>query len=137
MFEKLFFHKVLDRLPSIFGHLYSILIILVGWVFFYFDDMSRLGHMLKLMFGLSGQPFILSTDTLLLKNNLLLIVVLVIACIPVSVLVKKLLAHAAQSGKAANTAVGLVTVAYNVAMLFICTAALVGSSYNPFLYFRF
>ena len=137
MFEKLFFHKVLDRLPSIFSHIYSIFIILVGWVFFYFDDMSRLGHMLKLMFGLSGQPFVLSTDTLLLKNNLLLIVVLVIACTPVSVLVKKLLAHAAQKGKAANTAVGLVTVAYNVVMLFICTAALVGSSYNPFLYFRF
>ncbi len=137
MLEKLFFHKVLDRLPSIFGHIYSILIMLVGWVFFYFDDMSRLGHMLKLMFGISGQPFILSTDTLLLRNNILLIILLVIACIPVSVLVKKLLAYVAQRGKVANTAVGLVTVVYNVAMLFICTAALVGSSYNPFLYFRF
>ena len=27
--------------------------------------------------------------------------------------------------------------AVNVLMLFVCTASLVGSTYNPFLYFRF
>lgn len=30
-----------------------------------------------------------------------------------------------------------VTIGFNMALLFICVAQLVGKSYNPFIYFRF
>ena len=46
--------------------------------------------MLKLMFGFSGQAGVLPTDTVLLKNHLVFFLVAIIACIPVSKLVKAL-----------------------------------------------
>ena len=135
--EKLFLGKFLEKLPAVVGHAYALFIIVVGWVFFYFDDVSRLGQMLKLMFGFSGQAGVLPTDTVLLKNHLVFFLVAIIACIPVSKLVKALLIRFSRKGPVQESLAGAAGVLYDVALLFFSTAALVGASYNPFLYFRF
>lgn len=135
--EKLFLGKFLEKLPAVVGHVYALFIIVVGWVFFYFDDVSRLGQMLKLMFGFSGQAGILPTDTVLLKNHLVFFLVAIIACIPVSKLVKALLIRFSRKGPVQESLAGAAGILYDVALLFFSTAALVGASYNPFLYFRF
>lgn len=135
--EKLFLGKFLEKLPAVVGHAYALFIIVVGWVFFYFDDVSRLGQMLKLMFGFSGQAGVLPTDTVLLKNHLVFFLVAIIACIPVSKLVKALLIRFSRKGPVQESLAGAAGILYDVALLFFSTAALVGTSYNPFLYFRF
>ena len=135
--EKLFLGQLLEKLPAVVGHVYALFIIVVGWVFFYFDDVSRLGQMLKLMFGFSGQAGVLPTDTVLLKNHLVFFLVAIIACLPVSKLVKALLIRFSRRGTAQEAIAGAVGIVYDVALLFFSTAALVGASYNPFLYFRF
>ena len=135
--EKLFLGKFLEKLPAVGGHAYALFIIVVGWVFFYFDDVSRLGQMLKLMFGFSGQAGVLPTDTVLLKNHLVFFLVAIIACIPVSKLVKALLIRFSRKGPVQESLAGAAGILYDVALLFFSTAALVGASYNPFLYFRF
>lgn len=135
--EKMFLGRYLEKLPAVVGHVYALFIVIVGWVFFYFDDVSRLGHMLKLMFGLSGQPGVMPTDTTLLKNHLVFFVVAVLACIPVSRLAKGLLLRFSRRGTAQEAVAGAAGIVFDAALLFFSTAALVGSSYNPFLYFRF
>ena len=135
--EKLFLGQLLEKLPAVVGHAYALFIIVVGWVFFYFDDVSRLGQMLKLMFGFSGQAGVLPTDTVLLKNHLVFFLVAIIACIPVSKLVKALLIRFSRKGPVQESLAGAAGILYDVALLFFSTAALVGASYNPFLYFRF
>lgn len=135
--EKLFLGKFLEKLPAVVGHAYALFIIVVGWVFFYFDDVSRLGQMLKLMFGFSGQAGVLPTDTVLLKNHLVFFLVAIIACIPVSKLVKALLIRFSRKGPVQESLAGAAGILYDVALLFFSTAALVGASHNPFLYFRF
>lgn len=135
--EKLFLGKFLEKLPAVVRHVYALFIIVVGWVFFYFDDVSRLGQMLKLMFGFSGQAGVLPTDTVLLKNHLVFFLVAIIACIPVSKLVKALLIRFSRKGPVQESLAGAAGILYDVALLFFSTAALVGASYNPFLYFRF
>lgn len=135
--EKLFLGKYLEKLPAVVGHLYALFIVVVGWVFFYFDDMSRLGQMLRLMFGLSGQAGVSPTDTILLKNHIVFFLVAIVACLPISKLAKGLLARFARRGSAQEITAGAIGVVYDVALLFFSTAALVGASYNPFLYFRF
>ena len=92
--------------------------------------------MLKLMFGFSGQAGVLPTDTVLLKNHLVFFLVAIIACIPVSKLVKALLIRFPARSVQESLA-GAAGILYDVALLFFSTAALVGASYNPFLYFRF
>lgn len=135
--EKLFLGQLLEKLPAVVGHAYALFIIVVGWVFFYFDDVSRLGQMLKLMFGFSGQAGVLPTDTVLLKSHLVFFLVAIIACIPVSKLVKALLIRFSRKGPVQESLAGAAGILYDVALLFFSTAALVGASYNPFLYFRF
>lgn len=135
--EKLFLGRYLEKLPAVVGHVYALFIVVVGWVFFYFDDVSRLGQMLKLMFGFSGQAGVMPTDTILLKNHLVFFMVAIVACIPISKLVKALLIRFSRRGTAQEAIAGAVGIVYDVALLFFSTAALVGASYNPFLYFRF
>lgn len=135
--EKLFLGKFLEKLPAVVRHVYALFIIVVGWVFFYLDDVSRLGQMLKLMFGFSGQAGVLPTDTVLLKNHLVFFLVAIIACIPVSKLVKALLIRFSRKGPVQESLAGAAGILYDIALLFFSTAALVGASYNPFLYFRF
>lgn len=135
--EKLFLGKYLEKLPAVVGHIYALFIVVVGWVFFYFDDVSRLGQMLKLMFGLSGQAGVMPTDTTLLKNHLVFFLVAIVACIPVSKLVKALLLRFSRRGMVQEALAGTAGIVFDAALLFFSTAALVGASYNPFLYFRF
>lgn len=135
--EKLFLGRYLEKLPAVVGHVYALFIVVVGWVFFYFDDVSHLGQMLKLMFGFSGQAGMMPTDTILLKNHLVFFMVAIVACIPVSKLAKALLIRFSRRGTVQEAVAGAVGIVYDVALLFFSTAALVGASYNPFLYFRF
>ena len=80
------------------------------------------------MFG--SAPFTSAAVNLDALSNLLLLAVLAVASTP---LPKKLYYKLYEKSAAARwVAAGLA-----VAALFVCTAYLVNSSYNPFLYFRF
>lgn len=127
----------LEKIPSVIRHISSLFIIVVGWALFYFDDMSRLGQAFSVMFGLSGQPFMMPTDKLTLTNYVFFFIIAIIACLPVGKVVKELLSDFSQRGEKEEIVVGVVTVIYQIVLMFISTAALVGASYNPFLYFRF
>ena len=129
--EKTFLLKVFEKIPKIFSHIYAIILILTGWVFFYFTDLGQGVHMLKVMYGFSGNAFLNPTTILTFGNNLVFILIALIACIPITKFVKNWLKRTDQRLQLTLTAV------YNFAMLFICTASLVGSSFNPFLYFKF
>ena len=54
LIEKLFLLQVLDKLPKLLRHVYSLLLIVVGWVIFACDDVSMLLPYLGSMFGANG-----------------------------------------------------------------------------------
>jgi alginate O-acetyltransferase complex protein AlgI len=134
--EKKYFSAVLKRLPVFVGHLYTLFVVIIGWVFFYFTDFTQLTRMLLLMSGFSGQPAWNVQTGLLLQNNLLFFVIAAFAATP---LATRLVTHLKATGRLITyrPALSIVTVAVNILLLFASTAALVGSTYNPFLYFRF
>lgn len=127
----------MEKIPAVIRHIYSLFVIVIGWTLFYFDDMTRLGHALKVMFGFSGQPFLNPTDSLTLTNYVFFFIVAIIACLPVGKIVKSILGEFSQKGEKEEVIVGVVTVLFQVVLMFLSTASLVGASYNPFLYFRF
>ena len=49
--EKLFILKLLDKLPKIIGHIYSIILILVSWCIFAFEDLSKVINYIRAMFA--------------------------------------------------------------------------------------
>lgn len=133
--ERLWLGKLLDKLPSVVGHLYLCMAVMVGWVIFSFTDLNALGGYLGAMFGAAGGGLWNMQVHLMLVNNLFWIVLAVVFCTPVVRLIKQFTAERLSS---VNIAVMLTSqTVLNVALLIVSTAMLVGQSYNPFLYYRF
>ena len=53
IFERMGGHVILDRLPRFLQHVYSLLIIMVGWAFFRAEDLENALHYLVSMFTAS------------------------------------------------------------------------------------
>ncbi|MDE7279062.1 MAG: MBOAT family protein, partial [Oscillospiraceae bacterium] len=135
--EKLFLRKVLDKIPSIFGHLYLLAAAVAGWLLFYFEDLGRLKQCFLGMFGKNGIP--LSDDiTLSLLNGscFIIIAAAVFSCPIYRIVGEKTDALAARSA-AAYTAAKIGENIILIGILAVSSILLVKQSYNPFLYFRY
>lgn len=135
---------------KIFSHVYFLFLIVIGWMIFYYTDLSQMGTLFKGLFGLNGNAFTSATVMTYFKNNMFFVLAAIIACTPVIKVVKKLYVRVCQSGAKVNAEGTLVSernipaaVAYVVKgivlalLLFTATAMLAGNTYHPFIYFRF
>ncbi|QMV44288.1 MBOAT family O-acyltransferase [Cohnella cholangitidis] len=133
--ERMFLGKWLEKAGAFVSHVYGILMMLVGWVWFYFTDLSEAIDALLIMFGASHRVFSNLELQIYFNNNLLLIIVAIIASTP---LMKWTFSRMAESNP--KLGVGLHNVGVplmNIAILIVATILLIGSTYNPFLYYRF
>ncbi|MDR3271286.1 MAG: MBOAT family protein [Peptococcaceae bacterium] len=136
--EKYFLLKILRVIPRIFSWLYAFVLILFGWVFFYFTDLAHIGAMFQALFGLNGAPLYDFSITTLYLNNLPLCVICICACTPLpKYLARRIVSLNALNAYPDSVLSGLSMLIYNLVVLGLSTIALVGASYNPFLYFRF
>ena len=127
--EKRFLLKFLDRMPGFIRHAYTMLLVIIGWVLFYFDTgLSGCFGYLAAMFG--------RADTLISPDAVNIIVryipVLLAACIAGTPLMSGLWKRFEGKSTAAVAEIILC-----MAGLVLCTAVLASQSYNPFLYFKF
>jgi alginate O-acetyltransferase complex protein AlgI len=135
--ERMFLQRVLDRLPRFVGHVYLLFAVVLGWALFYFEDLERLGAFLQLLFGATAQPgYDPALKTMVMANLLWLIVALGL-CVPIVPRLRALVEARASRSPHGATVLGASVALINVALLLVCTAMLVGGTYNPFLYFRF
>lgn len=131
--EKAFLLKFINRLWKPIRHVYALLLILIGWVLFSFDNLTDGIEYLKIMFGLGGVPIINNQFVYYLYTNLILIIILIILSTPI---IKK--KYEMQVKGHVNSKLQTIVVpSILFLILFISTAYLVDSTYNPFLYFRF
>jgi alginate O-acetyltransferase complex protein AlgI len=120
--EKYLLANILEKLPKIIKHIYSLFLIMIGWIIFAIEDASKLISYLKTMFGLNGKV-IDSNFSYLFRNYIIIIILGIIFSIPF----KK------SNNKALKYVTGIVVI-----ILFIITITMIISdTYNPFLYFRF
>ena len=126
--EKLFLMKYLQKLPAALQHLYSLFLIVIGWVIFYFEDMQLMGQFFNDLFnpagGLIGQEALV-----LVWSYLPLLVAAVLASTPLAYKLYEKIKYRNWCWIPETTLCA--------AALLICTATLVSQSYNPFIYFRF
>lgn len=125
--EKLWLGKWLNKAPSAVGHIYTLAMVIVGFVVFNANGLMGTVSDLKAMFGLSGLPAVTSQTLYYLKSYGVTFVVAIVGSTP---LVKKL---AYRIDKKVPVLQPLVT----AALLVLSTASLIDGSFNPFLYFRF
>lgn len=139
--EKLFLLKKLEKTPGWIGNIYTLFIVLIGWVIFAFDDFSKGFLYLKAMFGIDKIKLYDSNTLYLLYTNIIIIVILVIAStsLPKAFVCKymNILYDKGQTNKLAYSWYMIIKNGYIIGIFIVSVAYLVDASYNPFLYFRF
>ena len=134
LLERLCLAKTLCRVP-VLNHLYALFCVVVGWGIFYFTDLGRLRRFMAVLFGAGGAGIAPGMLGVTVLNNLFWLLAAAVFCMPVRPRLQGWLAP--RLGPGAAAAAGWAGVAVNLCILGLCTALLVGQSYNPFLYFRF
>lgn len=129
--EKYLLHSIFDKIPDIFKHIYTIILVMIGWVFFFSPSLSSSLAYIKTMFGIHAYAFIDKRSLYFLFTNFFLLVIAIFVSTPIvhrlysSIFLKK--------GKENM----LVNCIIHMLLFILCIAYLVTETYNPFLYFRF
>ncbi|MBQ4289847.1 MAG: MBOAT family protein [Clostridia bacterium] len=130
--EKAFLSRWLERIPAFFRHLYSLVAILFGWAIFLFEDhtFSELGK----LFGIGASGFTdVFTNSILLGNCVLLAAAALLS-FPVIPAIGRRLSRSMELRPAEERIIRTVLA---VLLIAFSTVRMVGSTYSPFLYFRF
>ncbi len=121
----------------------TLVIVLFGWMIFYYTDLSMLGTAISGIFGGNGNAFMDMTVKSKFLGNLFFLIVACVACTPIAPAIARFFAKkrdlAATSGgtKVALVVYDTIMSVLPVILVFLALLALVGDSFNPFLYFQF
>ena len=135
--EKLFFKKALEKLPRLVSHLYLLIVVFFGWILFRFRHLSLAWITVKGLFCANGNPFTTFEAGTAWLNVLFLLLVAMLACTPLVHNLRKNLQRRAPVSPAAHRVLAVTETLAPVLLMGASLAALVGASYNPFLYFQF
>ena len=126
--EKLFLHKILDKLPKIVCWLYTFILVLIGWVLFNLTDLSQmlgaLSHMFTFNFTKLSSAVTANTD-----------IAYALVYLPLGIICMFPWFKKIQIKKSMFSDIllnGICLILFAVSIVFI-----LGSTYNPFIYFRF
>ncbi len=128
--EKYLLKDILARLPAFVKHIYTMLLVMIGWVFFFSPDIGSAFGYLGTMLGIGANGFMDSMAVYYLYNNLLMFIVLIICSVPYTY--KRFLRL--EMGKKSYRSIAMISY---ILIFVLATACLVNATYNPFLYFRF
>lgn len=137
MLEKYTLLRVHDRVPRLFLHIYSLLLVVVGWGIFYFDDF---GSMIVFFNAFIGNAATLTdfVSQSALTDKFWLWVTAVVFCLPVRTWAYTLTTRCFRRGGVVERGIVLVSrLAVSVVILVLSVALLVGATNNAFLYTRF
>lgn len=129
--EKTFLKGWLDCRPKVIGHIYTMLVVIVGWVFFEFESVDNIVIFIKTMFGFGENALVDGTALYYLRTYFISFIILIICSTPFP---KNIVCNIGKKYTAVEPIV--LPVLYFI-LIFLSTAYLVDASYNPFLYFRF
>lgn len=131
--EKFIWGGAIERLPKALQHFYALVLVLIGWVFFFSPSLSYAWGYLAAMFGPGASGFADRQAWFYILTHWLLYLVAVIGS---TMLGRRILGNI--TGGFANVQMrkAAVVIVY-IGMFLISVAFLVTESFNPFLYFRF
>lgn len=129
--EKFLLKDILERMPSVIQHIYTMVLVMIGWTFFGIESIQKSLEYIKVMFFLNGNKIIDSTFIYYLHTNLILLIILILCSTPI---VNKVFKKIIKNGKMEGVTLAVIV---QFVLLFLSIAYLVNETYNPFLYFRF
>ncbi|MCQ2507814.1 MAG: MBOAT family protein [Dorea sp.] len=136
----------IKKLPKFLGHIYAVIVVCVGFVIFRAETIGQAAFVIKQMF--TGFTFDAASKSLAMQQLtpyfIVMFVVALIGMAPIAPLTRKVkslidpalsMSVAGEKGKKAFVACVVNVLAF--VLLFWCMIRLSGSTYNPFIYFRF
>ncbi|MCR8644244.1 MBOAT family protein [Paenibacillus sp. N1-5-1-14] len=128
--EKLFLLRWLQQLPRILAHVYTLMIVMIGWVIFEMGSLSSAFSYIQTMFGMGNHSLSNEASWYGLSTNLFLLIILALCATPYP---RKLMMWLQSKFRVVDFAIPVMYLGF----LMVSTAYLVNETYNPFLYFRF
>lgn len=130
--EKQYLLKKLEK-ARVWNHVYVLLIVMISFVIFNAADMKEAVSYIGGMFGIGGVPLMSAECAYYLKSYGVLIAGAMIGSTP---LVKNTVTRLTMTayGKKLMPVLRVIVIS---GLMVVCTAYLIDSSFNPFLYFRF
>ena len=132
---------VMRRLPKVLGHIYTMLVVILGFVLFRADTISYgFAYIGRMFAGFDFSPSALSVAlTQLTPWFLVMLVVAIIGCAPIRPLADKIRANVYGGAELSKAWKGVQAALYVLAAagLVWCMLRLSSGAYNPFIYFRF
>lgn len=127
--EKFVWGKGLEKLPRIVKHIYTMIIIIIGWVFFFSPKLGNALSYLGVMFGVSSGGVADHAVVYVVISNWLLWILLIM----VSTKLMKRIAD-----RIGGRGFGRLWIDAAYIILFVISVSyLITDTFNPFLYFRF
>ena len=135
VFEKYVLVRLKHKPPAPVMHIYTLLAVIFGWVFFYYTNIMDGFALFGKLFG--GGSLTTPEVTLTLQNNMFFLIIALVACLPATRLLRKWEERISARSKRAKSAVFVLKYALVLTLLLLSTIQLVGNSFNPFIYYRF
>ena len=134
LLERFVFKKLIDKLPFLLRWVMTFVIVMIGWVIFYYTDFSAVMQHLAALVGAGGAlPFTDDATVAVLRKYTVFPLIAFVLSLPVIPAVGQKLSGGVRTAKLVP-ALKLILV---LALFVFSVLFLIGQSYNPFIYFRF
>ena len=131
--ERYVWGRALGRLPVFVQHIYTFVLVLIGWVFFFSPSLGAAMDYLGVMFGAGASAWIDRQGFYFLLTHWLLFLLCAIGSSLRGMNILRLLTGSYESRRIRQIAACVVY----IGMFLVSLAFLVTESFHPFLYFRF
>ncbi len=129
------FGEILQKLPTFIQRIYTLVIVLIAWVFFRAAGLKSAIAYLQGMFSFNFQDTYLLLLKLFDREKIVFIILAMIFATPV---LKKLLNKLKENSKVSISIITEIMEYTVLIIIFIISISyMTGSAYNPFIYFRF
>lgn len=131
LLEKFFLREKLEKLPKPISHIYTLLVVLIGWVFFMSPTITSAFSTLGKMIGIGATTFANNQAKFMLKSYFILFVLAILLSTKVYDRIQ-IFVYNQYKMKAVYT-----TWTIYIILIIVCIAFIVGGTYHSFLYFAF
>ncbi len=126
--------KTMKKIPKLIRHIYSKLVILIGFGIFYCTgSVKQIGDLLLTLFGFGKSGLTNAVLETSVQNNLFLLLAAILCCFPLLTLPKKWMAKS----PTVNLSLSIVGTVLAVGILIVSSILLVDATNTPFLYTNF
>lgn len=131
LLEKFFLKEKLEKLPKPISHIYTLLVVLIGWVFFMSPNITTAFSTLGKMISIGTTTFANNQAKFMLKSYFIVFVLAILLSTKVYDRIQ-IFVYNQYKMKAVYT-----TWTIYIILIIVCIAFIVGGTYHSFLYFAF